>query len=39
MAPVTSLSWQKMRRTEGEIIPILIEHALKNYGPEVMAEA
>jgi len=39
LAPVTSMSWQKMRRTEGELIPILIEHALKNYGPESMAEA
>ncbi len=28
-----------MRRTEGELIPILLEHAEKNYGPEAIVEA
>lgn len=39
LAPVASLSWQKMRRTEGELVPILLKHAVKNYGPEAVAEA
>jgi len=28
-----------MRRTEGELIPILLKHAVKYYGPEIVAEA
>lgn len=32
--PVASLIWQKMRRTEGELIPVLLKHAEKYYGPE-----
>lgn len=37
--PVTSLTWQKMRRTEGELIYILLKHADKYYGQEAVAEA
>jgi len=39
VAPVASLTWLKMRRTEGELIPILLKHAVKYYGPDVVAEA
>lgn len=39
MAPVTSLNWQKMRRTEGELVHILLKHADRYYGPGAVAEA
>jgi hypothetical protein len=39
IAPVASLTWLKMRRTEGEFIPTLLKHAAKFYGPEALAEA
>lgn len=39
MTPVASLSWQKMRRTEGELIPTLLKYAVNHYGPEAMTEA
>lgn len=39
VAPVASLNWQRMRRTEGELIPILLKHADRYYGPEAVAEA
>jgi len=38
-APVASLNWQKMRRTEGELIHVLLKHADKYYGPEAVVEA
>ncbi|GJL49539.1 MAG: hypothetical protein NPIRA01_07660 [Nitrospirales bacterium] len=38
-APIASLAWLKMRRTEGELIPILLKHADKYYGPEALVEA
>ena len=39
VTPIASLTWLKMRRTEGELIPILLKHAVKYYGPEIVAEA
>ncbi len=39
VAPVASLNWQKMRRTEGELIPVLLKHAVQSYGPEAVVEA
>ena len=39
VAPVASLNWQKMRRTEGELIPVLLKHAGQSYGPEAVVEA
>lgn len=39
VAPVASLNWQKMRRTEGELIHILLKHADRYYGQEAVAEA
>jgi hypothetical protein len=38
-SPVSSLVWQKMRRVEGELMPILLEHATKYYGREAIEEA
>ena len=38
-AAVASLNWQKMRRTEGELIHILLKHADRYYGPAAVAEA
>ena len=38
-SPVANLTWLKMRRTEGELVPLLVKHAVKYYGPEVVAEA
>ncbi|HHJ14202.1 MAG TPA: hypothetical protein ENJ79_07460 [Gammaproteobacteria bacterium] len=38
-APVASLNWQKLRRTEGVLIPVLMEYAHTCYGPEAVAEA
>jgi hypothetical protein len=38
-SPVSSIVWQKMRRVEGELLPILLEHATKYYGTEVIEEA
>lgn len=37
--PVTSLNWQRMRRTEGELIHILLKHVDRFYGPEAVVEA
>ncbi|MFQ5644643.1 MAG: YecA family protein [Thiogranum sp.] len=39
VAPVASLNRQKMRRTEGELVHILLKHADRYYGPEAVAEA
>ena len=39
VAPVASLTWLKMRRTEGELIPILLKHAVKFYGLEALEKA
>jgi len=39
IAPVASLTWLKMRRTEGELSPTLLKHADKFYGREALAEA
>jgi len=39
VTPVASLTWLKMRRTEGELIPTLLKHADKFYGLEAFAEA
>ena len=36
---VSSIVWQKMRRVEVELLPILLEHATKYYGPEAIEEA
>ena len=36
---VANLSWQKMRRTEGELVHALLKHADKYYGPSAAAEA
>lgn len=38
-APVASLNWQKMRRTEGELIHILLKHTDKYYSQEAVADA
>ncbi len=38
-ASVSSLTWQKMRRTEGELADILIAHAQKYYTLDVLTEA
>jgi len=38
-APVASLTWQKMRRTEGELMHILLKHADKYYGHYAIGEA
>ncbi|MGB5465090.1 MAG: SEC-C metal-binding domain-containing protein [Sedimenticolaceae bacterium] len=38
-ASVTNLNWQKMRRTEGELVHALLKHADKYYGPSAAAEA
>ncbi len=39
VAPIASLNWQKMRRTEGELIHTLLKHVDKYYGPKAVAEA
>ena len=36
---VSSLIWKKMRRTEGELVHILLKHAVAHYGSEAAAEA
>ncbi len=38
-APVASLDWRRIRRTEGELIPLLIRYAEKYYGQEAMMDA
>jgi hypothetical protein len=38
-APITSLTWVLMRKTEGELIPTLLEHAVKFYGKDALPEA
>jgi hypothetical protein len=38
-ASVTNLNWQKMRRTEGELVHTLLKYADKCYGPSAAAEA
>jgi len=37
-APLLSLNWQKMRRTEGELLPLLLKHAEKWYGEGTIME-
>ena len=39
VTPVASLTWLKMRRTEGELSSTLLKHAEKFYGREALAEA
>ena len=39
VTPVASLTWLKMRRTEGELSPTLLKHADKFYGREALVEA
>ncbi len=39
VAPVASLNWQKMRKTEGELVHILLKHVDRFYGSEAIAEA
>ncbi len=36
---MASLNWLKMRRTEGELIHVLLKHADKYYGQEAVGEA
>ena len=36
---VESLGWRKMRRTEGELIPTLVDYVGKYYGPGAVREA
>ena len=38
-SPVTSLGRRKIRRTEGELVPALMEYAQKCYRPGAMHEA
>jgi len=38
-AQIGNLTRQKMRKTEGELIPLLIRHAVRFWGPDVMEEA
>lgn len=37
--PIASLNRQKMRRAEGELVPALLRHADKCFGPGAVAEA
>jgi hypothetical protein len=39
VAPVASFGWQKMRKTEGELMHLLLEHAHSHYSPEAIVEA
>jgi hypothetical protein len=39
VAPVASFGWQKMRKTEGELMHLLLEHAHMHYSPEAIVEA
>ena len=34
-----SLSWRKMRQTEGDLIPLLLQYTKEDYGPGAIAEA
>ncbi len=36
---VTDLTWQKMRRTEGALVPLLMDYAVERFGSNVIAEA
>ena len=36
---VASYTWLKMRRTEGELVPTLLKHAMKFYGEDALEEA
>ncbi len=36
---VASLTWLKMRRTEGELVPTLMKYAEKSYGEDALVEA
>ena len=38
-ATLSSFTWQKMRRTEGELVDILITHAQKYYGLDALPDA
>ncbi len=37
--PVADLNWQKMRKTEGELIHALLKHTDRYYGPDAVTEA
>ena len=37
-SPVVDLTWQKMRRTEGELVPLLMDYAVNRFGSELIAE-
>lgn len=36
---VGDLNWIRMRRTEGELLPVLLKHMEKHYGPGAVPEA
>ena len=36
---MANLGWQKMRRTEGHLVPVLLEHAKRYYDEEAIVEA
>lgn len=36
---VVNLNWEKMRLTEGELVPLLLEYSVSSYGPDAFAEA
>jgi hypothetical protein len=39
VSPVIDLTWQKMRRTEGELVPLLMDYAVNRFGSSVITEA
>lgn len=39
VAPITDATWLKMRKTEGELMPALLDHAKTFYGKESILEA
>ncbi len=36
---VTDLTWQKMRRTEGALVPLLMDYAVERFGSNVIVDA
>ena len=38
-APVSNLMWQKMRRTEGTLIPLLEEYMIQRLGENAIGDA
>ena len=38
-APVADFLWRKLRRTEGNLIAMLMDYAAKHYGPDAIVEA